>query len=102
MLELEEALSRIAALIRPGAAETIAPGQALDRFLAETVRAAIDLPSFDNSAMDGYAVRAEDVVSAKSDAPVMLRLTGRVAAGEVFGDRVEQGCCVRLFTGSVL
>jgi molybdopterin molybdotransferase len=52
--------------------------------------------------MDGFAVRAEDVGSAKPDAPVTLRLTGRIAAGEMFGGRVEQGCCVRLFTGSAL
>jgi molybdopterin molybdotransferase len=102
MLELEEALSRIVGFIRPGATETVPLSQALDRFLAEPVRTPIDLPSFDNSAMDGYAVRAEDVVSAKPDAPVLLRLVGRVAAGEVLSARVEKGCCVRLFTGSAL
>jgi len=102
MLELEEAQSRIAALIPPGAAETIPLGQVLDRFLAEPVQSPIDLPCFDNSAMDGFAVRAEDVGSAKPDAPVTLRLAGRIAAGEMFGGRVEQGCCVRLFTGSAL
>ena len=102
MLELEEALSRILALIPPAAPETIPLSQALDRFLAESVRAPIDLSPFDNSAMDGYAVRAEDVVSAKPDGSVMLRLTGRVAAGEVLSTRVEKGCCVRLFTGSPL
>jgi molybdopterin molybdotransferase len=102
MLELEEALSRIVTLIHPGAAETIPLAQTLDRFLAEPVRAPIDLPSFDNSAMDGYAVRAEDVVSAKPDAPVMLRLAGRVAAGEVLSTGIEKGGCVRLFTGSAV
>jgi molybdopterin molybdotransferase len=64
--------------------------------------AALDLPPFDNSAMDGYAVRAADVTTAKSESPVNLRLRGRVAAGESFAAEVAAGECVRLFTGSPL
>jgi molybdopterin molybdotransferase len=72
------------------------------RILAEQVRSPIDLPPFDNSAMDGYAVRAADVESATSDTPVRLRRCGRVAAGENYTGTVAQGTCVRLFTGSIL
>lgn len=102
MLELEEALSRILALIRPASPETVEVSQALDRFVAESIYAPIDLPAFDNSAMDGYAVKAGDVASASSQSPVTLRLAGRVAAGETFSGTLQRGCCVRLFTGSAL
>lgn len=102
MLELEEALSRVLGLIRPAPPESLPLSQALGRFAAEPMHAPIDLPSFDNSAMDGYAVRAPDVASARAETPVKLRLTGRVAAGELFSGAVESGCCVRLFTGSAL
>src|SRR4029078_2253717 len=62
----------------------------------------VDLPGFDNSAMDGYAVRASDLSQASVDQPVRLQVKGRVAAGENFTDRVEPGGCVRIFTGSLL
>jgi molybdopterin molybdotransferase len=52
--------------------------------------------------MDGYAVRAQDVGSAKPDAPARLRVVGKVAAGETFGGEVPSGACVRIFTGSPL
>jgi molybdopterin molybdotransferase len=52
--------------------------------------------------MDGYAVRAQDVASARLDSPAHLRLVGRVAAGEKFSEEVSAGNSVRLFTGSPL
>ncbi len=52
--------------------------------------------------MDGYAVRAADVSSAKVDAPVALTLAGKVAAGDGFTGEVQPGQCVRVFTGSIL
>jgi molybdopterin molybdotransferase len=60
------------------------------------------LPPFDNSAMDGYAVRAADVAEARPEAPVRLRLLGRVAAGQTFTGELRAGGCVRVFTGSPL
>src|SRR5205085_6326078 len=62
----------------------------------------IDLPVFDNSAMDGYAVRAEDVAPATSESAVTLHLSGKIAAGETFNGKVTKGTCVRLFTGAPL
>lgn len=72
------------------------------RVLVETVRSHTDLPGFDNSAMDGYAVQAADTVEAKPGAPIALEVLGRVAAGEVFAKPVRSRMCVRLFTGSPL
>jgi len=102
MIELEEALAQILAAVPPAAPERITLGEARGRVLAARLTAPLDLPPFDNSAMDGYAVRAEDVASARADSPARLKFLGRVAAGEVFPQEVKRGTCVRLFTGSPL
>ena len=102
MLELEEALNRILSTIQPVGDEFVALTDAADRVLAEPVVSLVDLPRFDNSAMDGYAVRTADLVAARTEQPVSLRVIGEVAAGAVFADKVAAGTCVRLFTGSPL
>ena len=66
--------------------------------LAEDVVAPAPLPGFDNSAMDGYAVRAADLVGA----PVVLPVVGDVAAGPASPLRVQPGLCVRIMTGALL
>ncbi len=71
-------------------------------FAAEPVRSSVDLPPGDNSAMDGYAVRSADLASARTEAPVALRVIGTAPAGVVLGQAVEQGTCARVFTGSML
>src|SRR5205085_7315454 len=100
MLELENALDQILGVISDSRSERIGLKEAYRRVLAETVFSPVNLPLFDNSAMDGYAVRAADVTTAKPDAPVELRLAGRVAAGASFSDELTRGCCIRVFTGS--
>jgi molybdopterin molybdotransferase len=102
MLQYEEALSRILEEVPSPTSERVALTDATGRIVAEEILSSIDLPPFDNSAMDGYAVRASDVASAKPDSPVALRLVGRIAAGENFSGEVTPGACVRLFTGSSL
>jgi molybdopterin molybdotransferase len=102
MLELEEARRRIIAAIKPLSAEAVPLKSAAGRVLAIDATASVDLPAFDNSAMDGYAVRAEDIIGAKPDSPVPLKVVGCVAAGEMFPGRVKAGETVRLFTGSML
>jgi molybdopterin molybdotransferase len=102
MLEFEEALARVLAAVPAPTSEHISLNEAAGRVLAERIRSPLDLPAFDNSAMDGYALRATDVASAKPDSPVRLRLAGRVPAGETFAGHVTAGTCVRLFTGSPL
>jgi molybdopterin molybdotransferase len=102
MLELQEAVGRILAAVPPARHEEIPVSEAHGRVLGQSVLSPMDLPPFDNSAMDGYAVRAEDVQLATKDTPVGLRLAGVVAAGEVYQTEVGRGSCVRLFTGSPL
>jgi len=100
MLEFEEALARVLAAAPQPTSESVSLHDAAGRVLTEPLRAPVDLPIFDNSSMDGYAVRATDVRSATPTSPVGLRLAGKVAAGQVFPGEVSSGTCVRLFTGS--
>jgi molybdopterin molybdotransferase len=102
MLEYEEALERILAAVRPAVPERISLAEWSGRILAERISAPLDLPPFDNSAMDGYAVRARDVQGATKELPKRLFLRGKIAAGDNFTGAIEPGDCVRVFTGSAL
>jgi molybdopterin molybdotransferase len=70
--------------------------------LAEDVTAAVALPSFDNSSMDGYAVYAADVARAAEDSPATLRVTGEIAAGDIGAHRIAPGTAMRIMTGARL
>jgi molybdopterin molybdotransferase len=70
--------------------------------LAEQVTSTTPLPSFDNSAMDGYAVRAADLGGASADTPVTLPVRGEIAAGDTSDYRVEPGSCLQIMTGARL
>jgi molybdopterin molybdotransferase len=70
--------------------------------ICERVVAPMDLPSFDNSAMDGYAVYRDDVVSASEDAPVHLPVVGEMAAGQTSLLALSPGTAVRIMTGAPL
>jgi molybdopterin molybdotransferase len=99
---LAQAVQAILAAVPPATLETISLPLGRGRVLLQDMRAAIDLPAFDNSAMDGYAVRAEDLQTASANQPTSLKLAGRIPAGEVLADAVRGGECVRIFTGSAL
>src|SRR5437764_60454 len=102
MLELEQAQEQIQSFIRPLPSESVPLASALGRMAAQQILAPIHLPPFDNSAMDGYALRSEDIKEASPSSPVALRLIGRAAAGEVFSGELGPGQCLRVFTGSPL
>src|SRR5262245_43926618 len=102
MLQLEEAQERILTAIQPLMAETVPLSAAARRFLASDVVAPIDLPPFDNSAMDGYAVCAADTKSASCGSPMFLRLAGQIPAGTSTVASLKPGMCLRVFTGSPL
>jgi molybdopterin molybdotransferase len=102
MLQLEQAQQRILARIAPLPVESELLAACAQRVLGEAVIAPHDLPLFDNSAMDGYAVRAADLAGAGPAAPKGLALRGQAAAGQVFAGTLESGQCVRVFTGSPL
>jgi molybdopterin molybdotransferase len=103
MVTVEEALQQLLMAmpaLPPG--ELIPLDHSAGRFLAAEIVSPVALPGFDNSAMDGYAARADDLKEASESRPRSLRLVGRVAAGEVFPGRLGPGSCVRVFTGSHL
>ena len=101
MIQVEEALERILGNVSSLGAENVPLASSGGRILAEQIVAPIDLPAFDNSAMDGYAVHSDDLKGASPNVPVSLKLLGRIAAGEAPEQvRFERGGCVRVFTGS--
>ncbi len=102
MLSLETALERILAQIHPLPVETLPLTQADGRVLRAAAVAQTDLPAFDNSAMDGYAVRSADVAGVSREQPKWLRVTGQIAAGEAPAGKVGIGTAIRIFTGSAM
>jgi molybdopterin molybdotransferase len=96
MLTVEQAQSLVMAEVSTLPAEPVALAEAHGRVLRETVTAMSDLPPADNSAMDGYAVRADDV----ANAPVRLRVAGDIAAGHPAADALERGTAMRIMTGA--
>ena len=97
MVSFEEARTIILECVQPVGIERVHLLEATGRVLAEDLAAPWDLPLWDNSAMDGYAVRAEDCLSA----PCRLRVTGFLPAGsKADGITVEAGCAVRIMTGA--
>ncbi len=96
MLQVEEAQERVLAEVSPFAAEAVAFAGAHGRVLREDVVATHDLPPADNSAMDGYAVRASDIQSA----PVRLPVTGDIPAGHPSADALQPGTAMRIMTGA--
>jgi molybdopterin molybdotransferase len=90
----------LAAVGTPLAADVVPLERALGRVAATPIRAVTDLPPWDNSAMDGYAVRSGDVRGAGEDDPVRLPVVGEVAAGAQGTAVVEPGTAVRIATGA--
>ncbi len=100
MLSVEQALERIGDAIQTLPAERVALSSATGRFIAAAIDAKVNLPGFDNSAMDGYAVHSDDVKSASAKSPAELKIVGEVPAGVAFNGDITKGECVRIFTGS--
>ncbi|MEO7410597.1 MAG: gephyrin-like molybdotransferase Glp [Sphingomicrobium sp.] len=97
-----EALEAILAYFTPLEAVSAALPDALGLVLAEDVSSDMDIPPFDNSSMDGYAVQAGDTANASDVAPVHLKITGYLPAGGAPGpnDRVQPGTAFRIMTGA--
>lgn len=100
MISIEEALERILSYVSVLPAETRPLIEALGQVLDEDISSSFDIPPLDNTAMDGYAVRAVDTAGASSDEPIMLRVVGEVAAGYIFDGEVAPGTAVRIMTGA--
>jgi molybdopterin molybdotransferase len=99
---VEEHLAVILASVRAMAPRRVPLEVASGLVLASDVHAALALPPFDNSAMDGYAVRAEDVALASSSRPVVLRVVADLPAGSAEDPALPPGTCARIMTGAPL
>jgi len=102
LLSLDEARAHILEDVLPLRSESVPLAEALGRVLAEDVSALLTLPPWDNSAMDGYAVRSEDVAGATPESPVNLAVVGEVAAGHEPDTTVRAGSAIRILTGGVV
>src|SRR6516164_8563555 len=98
LLPVAEAEQLIGARVTPVSGEELVPLRAaLGRVLSTSLIAPVNLPPFDNSAVDGFAVRAEDIDGARER---RLAIVDRVAAGQVATRAVKSGEAVRIFTGA--
>jgi molybdopterin molybdotransferase len=101
LLSVEAAREAVlGAVAGPTEPESVALVDARGRVLAEDIASTLDLPPWDNSAMDGYAVRSSDVDGASESRPIRLRVTGDVPAGVLNELRVERGTALRIATGA--
>ena len=100
MISVEDHLRRCLDAVGPLAPVELDLLEAQDLVLADDVVSPLDLPGFDNSAMDGYAVVADDVAAASEDAPVRLPVDGDVPAGVTSQRSLAAGRTVRIMTGA--
>jgi molybdopterin molybdotransferase len=102
LVPVEDHLAQILDSVAPLSPLDLTLSDAHGCVLAEDVSAAFPLPPFDNSAMDGYAVRSDDIASAGEAQPVTLPVVGDIAAGSGGPYTVQPGLCVRIMTGAPL
>ncbi len=100
MLSVEEAFQRIISCFGPLEAEERSLLECLGQVLAVDITSPLDLPPMANSAMDGYAVRQEDIRNASTGQPRQLSVIGLVAAGKVSSQTVIPGTAIRIMTGA--
>ncbi|ROQ27646.1 gephyrin-like molybdotransferase Glp [Gallaecimonas pentaromativorans] len=98
LLPVTDALSQMLSRVEPSSqTESVALDKALGRVLAGDVVAGFSVPGFDNSAMDGYALRFTDLTEGAA-----LTLCGEALAGHPYSGELPQGGCVRIMTGAVI
>ena len=102
LLSVQAARERILTQLQPIATETLPLIQCANRVLAQDIAAATDLPLFDNSSMDGFAVRSADTVTAAADSNVTLSVVADIPAGSNPQLTLARGQAARIMTGAPL
>ncbi len=102
VVPVSEAIATVRKIAPNLPAEVVPLAESCRRVLAADVMSDIDIPGFDRSVVDGYAVIAADTIGAGDAIPAMLRLSGRVAMGQQPDASVEGGSCIYVPTGGVL
>ncbi|MFK5581990.1 molybdopterin molybdotransferase MoeA [Serinicoccus sp. LYQ131] len=100
MITVEEHRDAVLGQISPVAAVTLPVGRAVGLVTTTDVLSRADLPRFDNSSMDGYAVRRADLEGATAETPVLLPVTGDIAAGDQQAHELVEGQAWRIMTGA--
>lgn len=96
LVSADDALDTILAKLRPVTGTEVIPVEESDlRILAEDLKSTLNVPAFDRAAMDGYAVRSEDL-----EEPGMLKVAGRALAGKGYKGTVKKGECIEIATGA--
>ncbi|AZB43120.1 molybdopterin molybdenumtransferase MoeA [Bacillus sp. FJAT-42376] len=98
-IPVSEAVKKVASLAKSEQIEMVPIEQAYGRFLGEDLTADHDVPAFDRSPYDGFAVRSEDT---ESGHPVMLEVAGEIGAGSLYLKPAEPGQAVRIMTGAAI
>ncbi|WP_048602633.1 molybdopterin molybdotransferase MoeA [Rubeoparvulum massiliense] len=101
-IPVEEAIERIMQFAKEGEVERVPILQSHHRYLAETLVATHDVPAFDRSPLDGFAIRAEDTLEASSEHPVELKVTETVGAGHLASRPIAKGEAIRIMTGALI
>lgn len=102
MISLEEARALVLAHVSALPIETVPVLDAVGRVAAADLSSDIDVSPFAHSAMDGFALRCDEIAQASAEAPVELDVIAEIAAGDVFEGSIETGQCVRIMTGAPL
>jgi molybdopterin molybdotransferase len=100
LLSVDEARERILSQFHPVKSETLPLAEVLNRVLAQNVEAADDLPLFDNSSMDGFALRASDLTGVNAESPRSLRVVADIPAGSSPTVVLAPGEAARIMTGA--
>lgn len=100
MVSVEEARDLVLSHVETLPAETVPVLDAAGRVAAANLKSDIDISPFAHSAMDGFAVRAAELVDASPESPVELDVIAEVAAGDTFDGPIQDGQCVRIMTGA--
>jgi molybdopterin molybdotransferase len=102
VVPVSEAIATVRRIAPQPVQETVPLGMASGRVLAADVRSDTDIPGFDRSVVDGYAVRAADTIGASDAIPAILLMKGRVEMGHLPQSAVRPGECIYVPTGGVL
>jgi molybdopterin molybdotransferase len=99
-LSVEQYQAKVLAAVKPAPAVALPLLESLGLVSVEDVRAEVALPNFDNSAMDGYAVRYGDVLAASSEAPLRIVVCGEIGAGSSDITELPPGAVAKIMTGA--
>ena len=100
MLELERAIEISLNSVEELDSQLVDLTNAAGRYNSSNLISNVDLPGFDNSAMDGYAIISSDLKQATKSNPISLNCIGVVPAGTIPNKKLKKGECMRIFTGS--